>query len=66
MSGDAPFDFLSALFGWLMRPLCIAVGCDQQLIRWIMTPPAQHHTGTEHAQHLQGDSKEQGGKKAVV
>lgn len=50
----------SFLIFWVLRwlrPSCIAVGCDQQLIRWVMTPPAQHHTGTEHAQHLQADSK---------
>lgn len=55
MSGDAPFDFRTVLFGWLTRPSCIAVGRDQQLIRRIVTPPAQHHAGTEHAQHLWGD-----------
>lgn len=47
----------------LMHPSCIAVGCNQQLICRVMTPPAQHHTGTEHTQHLQGDSKGKGEKK---
>lgn len=44
------------VFRWL-RPSCIAVGCDQQLVRRVVTPPAQHHAGTEHAQHLQADRK---------
>lgn len=33
----------------------IAIGCDQQLICWVVSPPAQHHTGAEHAQHLIGE-----------
>lgn len=52
--GD-PVDFLRAALR--PQPSCIAVGCDQQLVRRVMAPPAQHHTGTEHAQHLQGEEK---------
>lgn len=50
------FWFSECFVGW-QRPSCIAVGGDQQLIRWVVTPPAQHHAGTEHAQHLQADTK---------
>lgn len=61
--------WFSECFFWLavrlMHPSCIAVGCNQQLICRVMTPPAQHHTGTEHTQHLQGDSKGKG-KTTVV
>lgn len=53
MSDDALFDFLSVS----LRPSCVAVGRNQQFIRWVVTPPAQHHTSTEHAQHLQEDGK---------
>lgn len=56
---------LSAAFGWL-RPLSrIAVGCDQQLVRRVMSPPAQHHAGAEHAQHLE-DTARVGEKTAVI
>lgn len=43
---------LSAAFGWLQPLSRVAVGRDQQLVRRVMSPPAQHHAGAEHAQHL--------------
>lgn len=44
---------LRAAFGAL-RPLSrVAVGCHQQLVGRVMSPPAQHHAGAEHAQHLE-------------
>lgn len=46
------FWFSECFADWL-HPSCIAVGCDQQLVRRVVTPPAQHHAGTQHPQHLQ-------------
>lgn len=35
----------------------VAVGRDQQLVRGVVAPPAQHHAGAEHPQHLQADGE---------
>lgn len=51
-------------FGWLQSLSRIAVGCDQQLVRRVMSPPAQHHAGAEHAQHLEETARV--GEKTVV
>lgn len=55
------FWFSECFADWL-HSSCIAVGCDQQLVRWVVTPPAQHHTGTQHPQHLQAHSTGMKGK----
>lgn len=41
----------------------VAVGRDQQLVRRVVSPPAQHHAGAEHAQHLEKTARVVGGQK---
>lgn len=52
-------------FGWLQPLSRVAVGRDQQLVRRVMSPPAQHHAGAEHAQHLKENSTGRGRKKTL-
>lgn len=52
------------IYGGLVQRSCLrmagplsrkAIGCDQQLVCRVVSPPAQHHAGAEHAQHLIGE-----------
>lgn len=64
MSGEAPRDLSECVGGWL-HPSCIAVGGDQQFVSGVMTPPAQHHAGTEHPKHLQAGRTAKGEKLSL-